>query len=322
MPQFDRFTGQARRAIWLAYQEAQRFDHDYLASEHLLAGLLREGTADVASAFRDQDIEPAEILERLEASLAQATDGSLATVVSLTPRATQALLAAAEAARARGDERAGAADLLLALILDRESAIAGFLEDAGFDLEQAAAALRSAVDSPNRDLLVTASTNDSARPDGARVDPTAAQLAELFAGVNPYAEIPSPLNEAAINPILAETDFQLFLTQLMLAVTMGLAGGFILYQSVDAMAAAAILLALVACFRNSVLGMCAGATLGGMIAQKVQNGNHVFDSPIEALVPLTMIGAFLGSFIGGFWRRFTPKYLHPSTMHQKPPGVV
>jgi ATP-dependent Clp protease ATP-binding subunit ClpC len=73
--QFEKLTGQARRAVWLAYQEAQRFDHDYLASEHLLAGLLREGSTEIAAVFREQDIKPEEVIEKLEMTLAQAQPG-------------------------------------------------------------------------------------------------------------------------------------------------------------------------------------------------------------------------------------------------------
>jgi hypothetical protein len=318
-PQFERFTGQARRAILLAYQEAQRFDHDHLASEHLLSGLLREGSAEVANVFLKQEIPPAEVLEKLEQLFAHTKPGPMTEAIYLTPRATQALNSAIDLARIAQESRAGSAHILLALLAAPEGPIRTFLHDLGFDPELGATALRSANSGPNRDLLVS---REAARVDSGRVDPTAAQLTQLLSGETPHVALDLAEPPPDINPYLAEADFQLFLTQLMLALTMGLAGGYTLDQSVDAMAAAGIVFALVACFRNSVLGFLAGATLGGMIAQKVQPGNGALETPIEAMVPLILVGGFLGSFIGNFWRRFTPKYLHPSTTHQKPPGVV
>lgn len=324
LPNFELFTGQARRAIWLAYQEAQRFDHDYLASEHLLAGVLREGSLEIAKVFRDQGIATTEIVEKLEPLLAQAEPRPLVPNVCLTPRAVRALNAAVDLALHVGDRRANSPQLLQAIINDPDSVARKFLDELGFDAHRGAADLRDASVAPNRDQLVTSAVSESDlnRPESSRVDPTAAQLAQLLTSEMPRVDLDMASGAVDINPALAESDFQLFLTQLMLAVTMGLTGGYILHQTIDAMAAVAIAFALVACFRNSVLGLLAGATLGGMIGQKIQPGNRLFDTPIEALVPLVLIGGFLGSFIGNFWRRFTPRYLHPSETHQKPPGVV
>lgn len=43
MPGFDRFTERARKVILLAKEEAKRFNHDYIGTEHLLLGLVKEG---------------------------------------------------------------------------------------------------------------------------------------------------------------------------------------------------------------------------------------------------------------------------------------
>ncbi len=42
---FDRFTDRARKVMGLARQEAQRFNHDYIGTEHILLGLVQEGAA-------------------------------------------------------------------------------------------------------------------------------------------------------------------------------------------------------------------------------------------------------------------------------------
>ena len=320
-PNFEQFTGQARRAILLAYQEAQRFDHDFLASEHLLGGIVREGSSEIAHVFREQGIGPDEILEKLEQSLAQAQPGPMSASICLTPRARYALVAAADLARDAQEGRVDSPQILLALIDDSEGTTRPFLEELGFDADRGCAALRQARVAPNRDLLVTVDDRELSRATANRVDPTAAQLTHLLSGHPPQVEMDLTA-PAEINSAIAESDFQLFLTQMMLALTLGLAGGYSIYQSIDGMAAAAVIFGLIACFRNSLVGLAAGATLGGMIAQKVQPGNGALDTPIEAFAPLILVGGFIGSFIGNYWRRFTPKYLHPSMTHRKPPGVV
>jgi hypothetical protein len=318
-PNFEHFTGQARRAILLAYQESQRFDLDYLASEQLLAGLVREGSAEVIRVFTDQSIPVDEVLEKVEGSLATSGDASAATEIFLTPRARHALDDAIQFARQSPDGQAGPGEILQSLLSDSEGAIHPLLDDLGFDVERGLRVLAERSSAVNRDLLVQSSPTTGGGP---RVDPTPQQLAQLFAGQSPHADIRGSELAPALQAGVAETDYQLFLTQLMLAITMGAASGYILYDSVDGMAGAAVFLALVACFRNSVLGVIAGAGLGGMLAQQIQPGGRLFDTPIEALVPMTVIGGFIGSFLGNFWRRVCPSYLRPSTTHQKPPGVV
>src|SRR5438132_9787669 len=98
-PNFALFTGQARRAILLAYQESQRFDLDYLASEQLLTGLVREGSAEVARVFSEQLIPTDEVIAKVEASLAGAEPSSAATDIFLTPRARKSLDEAIDIAR-------------------------------------------------------------------------------------------------------------------------------------------------------------------------------------------------------------------------------
>ncbi len=318
-PQFDRFTGQARRAIWLAYQEAQRFDHDYLASEHLLAGLLREGSVEIARVFRDQDLKPDDVLEKLEMTLALTESGPDTASIFLTPRAKQSLAQAVELARQAHAPLAGAPHILLSMMIDPETSTREFLENLGFDIERGERSLRDAALAPNRDLLVQAAP---AGADGPRIDPTAFQLAQLLAGDGPHVDLHSSEFAAAVNPAISEVDFQLFLTQLMLGVTVGLACGYVRFGSIDGMVCVAVIFALVTCFRNSVLGACLGAALGVMIAQHLHRAPHVLDTPVEMLMSLALTGAFLGSFLGNYWRRYCPKYLHPSTTHQKPPGVV
>src|SRR4051794_19788629 len=100
---FDRLTGQARRVLWLAYQEAQRFDHDFLGTEHLLVGILREGSEEVLGLLRRHGIEPDHVLMQIDPVLLAAEPAAAGGTIYLTPRARQILArAATEAERAHG----------------------------------------------------------------------------------------------------------------------------------------------------------------------------------------------------------------------------
>ena len=54
---FDRFTDRAKRVMELARDEALKLKHEYVGSEHILAGLLREGTSVAANVLKDMDID-------------------------------------------------------------------------------------------------------------------------------------------------------------------------------------------------------------------------------------------------------------------------
>lgn len=309
---FERFTGQARRAIWLAYHEAQRFDHDYLATEHLLMGLLREGAGDVADVFARQAIEPGSVIQKLETLLVQADAGPEQAAICVTPRAREAMTRAVELAEQAHLAEANSAHLFLALLIDPDAGSRSLLDDVGLNVARAEAELRSASAAPNRDRLV-----QSAAAAAGRLDPTADQLAQMLGVPSPHVEM---TEGAAIDPALAESDHQLLITQLVLAVTMGMAAGYILFDGVDGMVGVAMGMAMVAVFRNSLLGTISGAILGLMI------GRHTADArgndTTGATLLLMAVGGLLGSFLGDFWRRFCPTYLRPSMTRQKPPGVV
>ncbi|MDP2326456.1 MAG: Clp protease N-terminal domain-containing protein, partial [Dehalococcoidia bacterium] len=54
---FDKFTERARRVLTLAQEEAQRFNHNYIGTEHLLLGLVREGDGVAAKVVANQGVD-------------------------------------------------------------------------------------------------------------------------------------------------------------------------------------------------------------------------------------------------------------------------
>jgi len=61
MDRFDKFTDRARKVLTLAQDEAQRFNHNYIGTEHLLLGLVREGEGVAARVLENMNVELAKV---------------------------------------------------------------------------------------------------------------------------------------------------------------------------------------------------------------------------------------------------------------------
>ena len=70
---FDRFTDRARKVMGLARQEAQRFNHDYIGTEHVLLGLVQEGSGVAASVLKNLDIDLKKIRHEVEKLVSNGT---------------------------------------------------------------------------------------------------------------------------------------------------------------------------------------------------------------------------------------------------------
>lgn len=130
---FDRFTNRARKIIGLARQEAQRLNHEYVSTEHLLLGLIIEGQGTGYSALRNLDINFDSIAKAIE-SIVQSgppmiTNGGSA----FTPRAKKSLELAVEEASQLGVNYVGTEHLLLGLIRENEGVAAVVLKTMNLD---------------------------------------------------------------------------------------------------------------------------------------------------------------------------------------------
>ena len=66
MDRFDKFTDRARKVLTLAQDEAQRFNHNYIGTEHLLLGLVREGEGVAARVLENMNVELAKVRTAVE----------------------------------------------------------------------------------------------------------------------------------------------------------------------------------------------------------------------------------------------------------------
>src|SRR3989338_7950703 len=117
---FNRFTERARKVLVLAKEEARRFNHDYIGTEHILLGLIREGEGVACAVLQNLGVD----LERLRIEIEKLVSaGSTAQVlgdIPFTPRAKKALELAADEARALGHNYIGTEHILLGLLREEE----------------------------------------------------------------------------------------------------------------------------------------------------------------------------------------------------------
>ena len=133
---FSRFTEQAKRAILLAQEEANRLNHGYLGTEHILLGLIREDEGIAANALKNSGIDLAQVRQQVEKVVSRGEAASFLGQISFTFRANRALQLAAKEARQLGHDYLGTEHLLLGLTKDKESLAAQILMGLGVDLDQ------------------------------------------------------------------------------------------------------------------------------------------------------------------------------------------
>lgn len=129
---FGRFTERAQKVLLLAQEEARRLNFNYVGTEHILLGLIREGTGIAARALQNLGISLEQVRQEVE-NLMGRGDGIFTGEMGLTPRAKKVLELALEEARRLGHNYIGTEHLLLGLIREGEGVAARVLEQLGAD---------------------------------------------------------------------------------------------------------------------------------------------------------------------------------------------
>jgi len=132
---FERFTDRARKVMALANQEAQRFNHEYIGTEHILLGLVKEGSGVGATVLKNLDVDIKKL--RLEVEKLVKSGPDIVTMGKLpqTPRAKKVIEYAIEEARALNHNYVGTEHLLLGLLRETEGIAAQVLMNLGLRLE-------------------------------------------------------------------------------------------------------------------------------------------------------------------------------------------
>jgi len=133
---FERFTDRARKVMALANQEAQRFNHEYIGTEHILLGLVKEGSGVGANVLKNLDIDLRKV--RLEVEKLVKSGPEMVTMGKLpqTPRAKKVIEYAIEEARNLNHNYVGTEHLLLGLLREQDGVAAQVLLVLGVKLEE------------------------------------------------------------------------------------------------------------------------------------------------------------------------------------------
>ena len=131
---FNRFTERARKVIVYAKEEAKRFNHDYIGTDHLLLGLIREGEGVAAAVLQKLGLNLETIRLEVEKLVQAGPATQVVGDIPFTPRSKKALELSAEEARALGHNYIGTEHLLLGLVKEGEGMAYRVLLNLGLDL--------------------------------------------------------------------------------------------------------------------------------------------------------------------------------------------
>jgi len=131
------FTDRVKKVMQIAREEAVRLGNDYVGTEHLLLGLVKEGDGVAVAVLRSMNIDLEELSANIEKTIT--STGGMMTIgqmLPFTPRAKKVLEIAANEARSMSHKYIGTEHLLLALMKDTESTASNALASAGLEYEK------------------------------------------------------------------------------------------------------------------------------------------------------------------------------------------
>ncbi len=164
---FEKFSERARRVLSLAQEEAQRFNHNYIGTEHILLGLVRETDGVAARVLGSLGVELSKVRSAVEFIIGRGERPSPGDI-GLTPRAKKVIELAVDEARRLSHHYIGTEHLLIGIMREGEGVAAGVLESLGVSLDKVRA-------ETTRILNQSVSQGHSQRSGGTRT-PTLDQL--------------------------------------------------------------------------------------------------------------------------------------------------
>jgi hypothetical protein len=179
---FDRFSDRARKALRFARQEAELGKCDYIGTEHILLGILREGDGLAATILAEQKADPGKIAARVRELSAATPASGPRSILPFTPRAKAALSNAVAVAEKFSHDYVGTQHLLLGVLGDKETAASQVLAEFALTEE----VVTEAIQSSEKELAETAT---------ARGDAAAIAVSDRFASSDPDSGLPLLLRE-------------------------------------------------------------------------------------------------------------------------------
>ena len=132
---FEKFSERARRVLSLAQEEAQRFNHNYIGTEHILLGLVRETEGVAARVLSGLSVDLTKVRSAVEFIIGRGERPAQGEI-GLTPRAKKVVELAVDEARRMNHTYIGTEHLLIGLLREGEGVASGVLESLGVNLEK------------------------------------------------------------------------------------------------------------------------------------------------------------------------------------------
>ena len=164
---FEKFSERARRVLSLAQEEAQRFNHNYIGTEHILLGLVRETEGVAARVLSGLTVDLTKVRSAVEFIIGRGERPAQGEI-GLTPRAKKVVELAVDEARRMNHTYIGTEHLLIGLLREGEGVAAGVLESLGVNLEK--------VRAETHRILSNSSTGSSSSARSSTRTPTLDQL--------------------------------------------------------------------------------------------------------------------------------------------------
>ena len=133
---FDKFSEHARRVLTISQEEAQRFNHNYIGTEHILLGLVRETEGAAARVISSLGVDLTKVRSAVEFIIGRGEKPAQGEI-GLTPRAKKVVELAVDEARRMNHTYIGTEHLLIGLLREGEGVAAGVLESLGITLDKA-----------------------------------------------------------------------------------------------------------------------------------------------------------------------------------------
>jgi len=185
---YERFTDRARKVMQLANQEAQRFNHEYIGTEHVLLGLILEGSGVAANVLKNLNIELLRVRREVEKIIQAGADVAICSKLPQTPRTKMCIEFAMQEAKEFEHNYVGTEHLLLGLLGVKEGVACEVLTILGVKLEDVREEVVNLLgggvhegsktpflDISTRDLIVLAQNAVLPEPIGRESDVTALQ---------------------------------------------------------------------------------------------------------------------------------------------------
>jgi len=132
---FDRFTNRARQVIIIARKEADRFNHNYIGTEHILLGLIKLGQGVAVNVLRRMGLDFETVRREVEKAVGKGPETKPGGEIPLTSRAKKVIEYAVEEATSLNHSYVGTEHILMGLLREEEGVAARVLTNLDIDIE-------------------------------------------------------------------------------------------------------------------------------------------------------------------------------------------